>query len=438
MSSEERSKFKQTAIGLIPKDWEVKTVGDIFTLSQGLQIAKNLRSSVQTEGSVPLLKITELPFGKFAEFVNNIQPQHLASRDDIIYTRTGQVGLVYTNFEGCVHNNCFKIHYDPNKFDKMFVFYFLKQKRVYDYANSVAGGSVQKDLSHPAFKSCIIAFPSLSEQKMIGKILKDTDSKIELNQEMNKNLEAIGQAIFKRWFVDFEFPNEDGKPYKSSGGKMVFSDELEKEIPIGWEMRKLKEVCHTILRGFTTRYVKKSNLVNLNQKVNRGDYLDKTNFKFYQENTEVPEEKFARRKDILVNSLGQGTLGRVHLFWERKSNIVVDQHITIVRTKQEILHAEFLYFYLRHGENQDRLESYVTGSTGMLMLNISKIREFLVLVPNKQVQDRFAEIVSGLYDLKLKNAEENESLFEIRGVLLPRLMSGKIRVPFRKEIGETQ
>lgn len=237
-------RFKQTEIGKIPEDWEIKTVGDVFKLSQGLQISKKLRTNEQKEEYIPLLSLNELESRKFKEYVTGIKDHYVANQEDIIYTRTGQVGLVYTGLNGCVHNNCFKVHYDKNKFSKMFVFYMLKQNRVYQYANNVAGGSVQKDLSHPSFKSCIIAFPLLSEQKAIAKILSDLDAKIELLQKQNETLEEIGQAIFKHWFVDFEFPNEEGKPYKSSGGDMIES-ELG-EIPKGWDISELNETCKIV------------------------------------------------------------------------------------------------------------------------------------------------------------------------------------------------
>jgi type I restriction enzyme S subunit len=243
---------------------------------------------------------------------------------------------------------------------------------------------------------------------------------------MNKILEAIGQSIFKHWFVDFEFPNEQSKPYKNSGGEMVES-ELGK-IPKGWKVGKLKGFSKEITRGFTTSYVDKSNLINLNQKVNRGEYLDKSNYKYYPENAEVPQEKFAKMKDILINSLGQGTLGRIHLFWENVQNVVVDQHITIVRTSDKIC-SEYLYFYLIFPANQIRMEAQITGSTGMLMLNVSKIRDFEILIPDSKINKRFSEIISNLYDLKRKSTLENEILSQIRDSLLPKLMSGKIRIP---------
>ena len=140
------------------------------------------------------------------------------------------------------------------------------------------------------------------------------------------------------------------------------------------------------------------------------------------------KEKYAKKKDILINSLGQGTLGRVHLFWENVNNIVIDQHITIVRTDSISLYPEYLYNYLSSSGNQYRLESHVTGTTGMLMLNVAKIRDFPVLVPDKNIQRNFSSVVSDFYSQIYKNTMENEIYSQIRDTLLPKLLSGELSV----------
>jgi len=233
-----------TLFGNVPDDWTVSSIGDIATLRQGLQIAKELRTDKPKEGYIPLLKITDLPSREFSEYVTDIKPQYIAKEEDIIYTRTGQVGLVYTDIKGCVHNNCFKVIVDYNKFNKKYIYYYLKSDRVYEYANQVASGSVQKDLKHSAFKCCPIGYPSLPEQNSIASTLSCLDDMIELNNRINQVLEEIAQAIFKHWFIDFEFPNEDGEPYKSNGGEMVDS-ELG-EIPKGWRVVELGDVTTNI------------------------------------------------------------------------------------------------------------------------------------------------------------------------------------------------
>ena len=157
-----------TLFGKVPDDWTVSKIGEIAELRQGLQISTKKRLSIQEEGSIPLLKITDLPKGEFSEFVKDIPENYIATKDDIIYTRTGQVGLVYTNVEGCVHNNCFKVIVDYNKFDKRYIYYYLNSPQVRAYANVIASGSVQKDLTHKAFNTVKIGYPKLEKQKKIA------------------------------------------------------------------------------------------------------------------------------------------------------------------------------------------------------------------------------------------------------------------------------
>ena len=316
----------------------------------------------------------------------------------------------------------------PTKIEAAYLYYFLSTEKYTNFLSAIAESHTS---TYPSFNPDIIEnstipLPPKQEQYAIAKILSDLDSKIELNEQMNKTLEAIGQALFKHWFIDFEFPNEQGKPYKSSNGKLIHSE--PGFIPASWTVKTLREVSSELVRGFTTDYVKKSQTINLNQKVNRGPYLDKSNYKFYPDDTIIPKEKFARFGDILINSLGQGTLGRVHLFLETVSNVVIDQHISIVRPLKDFL-AEYLYFFLTDSASQLRLHANVTGSTGMQMLNISMIRNFKIILPEEKIIQRYSKFVSNLFLLKQRNILESEKLAEIRNALLPKLMSGQIRVP---------
>jgi len=389
--------------------------------------------------------LKEVELQEIATFKNGkISPNRSESLPYLVYGSNGIIGYSdkfnseeKTIIIGRVGSYCGSVYFSEHKCwvtdnaiiarsrkntDPRFLYYLLKRLNL----NRYRGGSGQPLLNQEILNSIKTKVPSYEIQKLVGKTLYSFDKKIKINKQMNKTLEAVGQALFKRWFVDFEFPNENGKSYKSSGGEMVDS-ELG-EIPKGWRIGRIKDYSKQVIRGFYTKYVEGSNLINLNQKVNRGTYLDKSNFKYYPEDTRVPKEKFAKRRDILINSLGQGTLGRVHLYWENSNNIVVDQHITIVRTNKEVLSPEYIYFYLTFPVNQNRLENQVTGSTGMLMLNVSKIRDFFILIPNIKVQKNFAKVISTLYFQKFNNAKGAEMLAKIRDLLLPKLMSGEIRV----------
>ena len=191
---------------------------------------------------------------------------------------------------------------------------------------------------------------------------------------------------------------------------------------------KLIDSTSAIIRGQTTKYVEHSTLINLNQKVNKGIYLEKQFYKYLDENIPVSPDKFACKKDILLNSLGQGTLGRVHYWNEITSNIVVDQHITIIRAKEGFTTPEFLYLLLSSDEYYDKFLASVTGSTGMQMLNISAVRETNIPLVDYTKQSEFSKLVEPMFEKISNNTLENEMLALLRDQLLPKLMSGEIDV----------
>jgi len=309
---------------------------------------------------------------------------------------------------------------------KDFIKYVVTNNAFQHYINEYATGTTIKNVPLKAIREYPIRLPELRTQNLISEILSFLDDKIELNNKINQELESLAQLLFKRWFVDFEFPYKNGEPYKSSGGEMADS-ELG-ETPKNWNILNLELITSEITRGFTTSYVEKSKIINLNQKVNRGNYLDKSNYKFYSDDTIVPENKFAKYQDILINSLGQGTLGRIHFYLENTDNIVVDQHITIVRAKESIIKSEILYLSLILESNIDRMSNMVTGSTGMLMLNISKIREFKILVPPLNIQESIVKTLQSLFEKISSNTRENEELVKLRDTLLPKLISGELQI----------
>ncbi|MDH5087369.1 restriction endonuclease subunit S [Clostridium perfringens] len=407
-SKEKEYNDKETLFGKVPYDWNVSNIGEIADLRQGLQISKKLRVDSNTLGAIPLLKITDMPQKCFSEYVKDVPEQYIADENDIIYTRTGQVGLVYTNLNGCVHNNCFKVIVDYNYFDKQYIYYYLSSKNVEKYSNNVAGGSVQKDLTHGAFKTCKIAYPSLKEQKVISKILSDLDEKIEVNNKINKNLEEMAQAIFKQWFVDFEFPNEEGKPYKSSGGEMVKS-ELGM-IPKGWEKCTLDKVANVSAGGDKPKKFSKIACDEYTVPI-YSNGIDREGLYGYTDKAKILEES--------VTVSARGTIGYVCL---RHQPYVPIVRLISVTPNTKLVSAKYLYFLLK------RTNIIGTGTTQQ-QLTVPDFKKTKMYVPQYEYMKKFTIIVNSWFERINNNNIENERLEKLRDTLLPKLMSGEIRVP---------
>jgi len=130
--------------------------------------------------------------------------------------------------------------------DQSFFFYFFADNRIIAEANRSSEGTRMPRAKWDYMKRLEFAIPQFKEQQSIAKILSDLDSKIDLNRRMNYTLEMIGQAVFKSWFVDYEFPDGDGRPYRSSGGEMSYSKDLETEIPAEWKVQELQDIAKIV------------------------------------------------------------------------------------------------------------------------------------------------------------------------------------------------
>ena len=323
--------------------------------------------------------------------------------------------------------------------------------------------------------------PPLPEQKAIAHILGTLDDKIELNRRMNATLEGMAQALFKSWFVDFDpvidnalaagnpIPDElapraevrkkalasSGEPSRTNAttqqGSLdhptlsdpnslfpaAFSESSFGFVPKGYTSETIDDLCSFVSRGVTPKYEEGSGRFIINQKVNRGTELDFSNLKELQPDLAVPEAKHALKYDVLVNCLGEGTLGRVHFYGGESGLYAVDQHMTICRAKSPEL-AAYLYHYLASPEGQERIEASKTGSTGMTMFNIKKVRAFDVPMPTDECVKAFGKEVLDLSQKVEANRRQSVILTKLRDTLLPKLISGELRIEDAERIADLE
>ncbi|WP_422484612.1 restriction endonuclease subunit S [Gudongella sp. DL1XJH-153] len=312
---------------------------------------------------------------------------------------------------------------NENVVDKRFLGYSIKSKQ-WLIENMAEGSTGQTELSRIRFGEEIeIEFPeSLAEQKAIAHILSSLDEKIEVNNKINKTLEEMGQSIFKHWFVDFEFPNEDGEPYKSSGGEMVDS-ELGL-IPKGWEVKTLGDLSSEIITGKTPSTKDKSNFDGKIQFVKIPDMHGKvfiTKTESYLSEKGMNINKVIPPNSIMVSCIA--TPGLVSLAAEEcQTNQQIN---TIVNINPKM--SYFTYFLISD------LADYIRtlGSTGSTTLNLNKgqFSKIKVIKPKGKYIYEFYDLVDPIFNKILTNQRMVERLDSIRDTLIPKLMSGEIRVP---------
>ncbi|KOY51695.1 restriction endonuclease subunit S [Polaribacter dokdonensis] len=383
----------------IPKGWEVINLGELIDIYNHKRIPLSTKTRSKRKGDYPYYGASNI-VDYIDDYIFDGEFLLISEDGENLNTRNTPIAFIAKG-KFWVNNHAHITKGKSEHLTKYLELYFKKLN-----VSGFITGAVQPKLSKGNLVDIpILISKSTKEQKAIAKVLTAFDDKIALLQAQNKTLETMAQTIFKEWF-----------------GKYQIGDEL----PEGWRVDTLENVSNEITRGFTTKYVEKSNLINLNQKVNKGRYLEKQHFKYYADDTIVPENKFIKKHDILLNSLGQGTLGRVHFYTEETVNVVADQHISILRFEKEL--SFYIYQVLASKTGQFRLENEITGSTGMLMLNVGKVRNFEVIMPNKVLLQKFTDMVMPFYEKLAINNSQIQSLKKTRDTLLPKLMSGQVRV----------
>ncbi|HGL3195930.1 TPA: restriction endonuclease subunit S, partial [Enterococcus faecium] len=308
--------------------------------------------------------------------------------------------------------------------NKDYIKYVIMSPDFKKYLEQHYTGTTIKNVSLKTMRNYTFKLPSENHQLLVSKILSSLDSKIELNNQIISNLEELASTLFKRWFVDFEFPDENGNPYKSSGGKMVDS-ELG-EIPEGWEITELKSIVDVVdNRGKTPPLEKDKTdfpIIDVKTLSGNGRVVNYNKAQKY-----VSEETYSswfrsghpKINDILISTVG--SIGEIKMFLTDKGTIA--QNVVGLRAKK---HLEYhLYQFLLY--NKSNLITYNIGSV-QPSIKVTHLLKHKVLLPNKKDLNKFNSVMIGLTDKIINLSKEINSLTEIRDSLLPKLLSGEIEL----------
>ncbi|WP_197258392.1 restriction endonuclease subunit S [Paenibacillus dendritiformis] len=275
-------------------------------------------------------------------------------------------------------------------------------------------GSSQPLLTQSIIKEIVVGIPAFSEQVEIEAILCAIDDKIELNNTINKNLEEMAQAIFKRWFVDYEFPNENGEPYKSSGGE--FEESELGLIPKKWRIAPLSEITN-VLMGQSP----KSEFYNtLGEGLPFHQGVSNYGSRFPTHNTYCTQAlRVAKKGSILISV--RAPVGRLNIADE---DIIIGRGLGAISSKEKC--NSFVYYLLKR---IFAIEDQHGSGTIFNSITKKELENIKVIVPNRSIVREFENIVINIDGQIFNTAKQNVSLINIRDTLLPKLMSGEIRVP---------
>ena len=286
-------------------------------------------------------------------------------------------------------------------------------------------GSIVSNLNISSLRELKIPLHSFEEQKKIANILSAIDDKISLNNQINQELEAMAKTLYDYWFVQFDFPDQNGKPYKSSGGKMVYHPELKREIPEGWGVEDLKEFESKIITGKTPSRANSDNFGGEIPFITIGDirgntFIYRTSESLTDLGANVQQNKYLPEGSLCVSCIA--TVGEIGFTTEPSHT---NQQINSIVFEDET-NRYYLYFVLKnYFENAN-----ASAKTGNTFANMNKedFSGIRIILPSEEIKKNFHEI-SEPYFAQIKCLQgQNQELIQLRDWLLPMLMNGQVKV----------
>ncbi len=369
----------------------------------------------------------DLPKSKFVEGKYPVQSsngilgyhnEYKVEGPGITIGRSGTVGnphLIRENF--FPHNtSLFVKEFKGN--DIEYIYYLLQYL---DLGNQKSGSGVPTMNRNHLHPIKIRAYRDKTCQQRTIKILSLIDKKIQINNQINQELEAMAKTLYDYWFVQFDFPDQNGKPYKSSGGKMVYHPELKREIPVRWGVTKLNEVVD-LISGYpfsSNDYVTsgKYKLYTI-KNVQDGYTVDKVDNYLDFLPSNMSDECQLRRGDLIMSLTGN--VGRVGMVYE--DDVLLNQRVLKLNPINKT-HKSFIYSFFRSDVTKAHLENMSTG-TSQKNLSPIDIGNMMIPFPSESLLSKFVNNLNMLEN----NLVENQQLTQLRDWLLPMLMNGQVKV----------
>ena len=409
-------------------------LNELYVMSSGISSSKNQAGS-------------GYPFVSFRDIFNNtFLPENLTElmntsdtdrikysvkKGDVFITRTSETpdelamsSVALKDYPNATFSGFAKrLRPIDNKkvYDKYMAFYFRsKYFRKIVNANTIM--TLRASFNEEIFSYIKIQIPDYDTQVKIGDMLYKIEKKILINNQINNNLEELMKTIYQRWFIEFEFPNEEGKPYKSNGGKLAYNEELKSKIPENWKVVNINEISDFITgyaftsdtycndgryKLYTIKNVQDGNIVS-----NVDNTIEKLPFN-------LPYECILKPKDLIMSLTGN--VGRVGLVYENQ--VLLNQRLLKIKQKNNL---SYLYSLFRNDYIKNKCERISTGTS---QKNLSPVELGKVKVAYSiKIVDKFEEKCSALIETFINNLEENQRLKSLKEFILPFLMNGQINV----------
>lgn len=354
--------------------------------------------------------------------------KYVLRRNDIVFSRVGTVdrcSFVTQKEDGWLFSGrCLRVRPQSNIYAE-YLYYLLCTNSIRDYIRSKAVGATMPSLNTELLFNIPITLPSLSDQRRIASVLSNLDRKIALNRQINTNLEALARQLYDYWFVQFDFPDANGKPYKSSGGKMTYNEKLKRHIPNGWEVKTIDDLAQ-VYNGATPSTTDPSNYGGNIIWITPKDLSDQQNKFIIQGDRNITEKGYNSCSTHLlpINSILMSSRAPIGLFSIAKTELCTNQGFKSFVPKSKVLNTYLYYYLLTH---KSQIEQLGTGTT-FKEVSRDDVLKLLVLKPTKELLSRFEEFSCSVNEKQLVLQKQISSLTRQRDELLPLLMNGQVTV----------
>ena len=347
--------------------------------------------------------------------------------DNIIMSSRAPIGLLSINKNECCTNQGFKsLILNKKLADTNYMFYFIKHHM--PQIEALGSGTTFKEVSKDSMENYEIDIPDLPTQKKIADVLSCIDDKIALNNKTNTELENMAKTIYDYWFTQFDFPDKNGHPYKTSGGQMVYNEILKREIPAGWEVKTIESISKRVKVGFVgpiDEYYCNSDsgypIIRPAEMSEQGinyDELRHITKEFYDKNLKSQVHK----GDILLSRCGKDGIPNIYES-DKEAQVL---NAVIIEPNREIISEYFTFDAMRSQFIQDQISNGTSGSV-QGVIN-TKIIAAVILPFDETIAKKYVEEVSPIHQKISKCREESRKLIALRDYLLPLLMNGQIEV----------
>ncbi|MBS7949466.1 restriction endonuclease subunit S [Streptococcus suis] len=412
--------------------WQIKSLSELGRFSRGKSKHRPRNDKkLFTNGTYPLIqtgdiKNSNLYVTKNSDYYNEfgLSQSKLWKQGTLCITIAANIAeTAILSYSMCFPDSVVGFNAHKNESSELFVYYVFEliKKEI----QKTSSGSIQDNINIDYLTKLKLKVPNKDYQDRIVNLLSTIDKKILINNQINEELEAMAKTLYDYWFVQFDFPDENGKPYKSSGGKMVYNDQLKREIPEGWGVKQLGEICE-FRNGIN--YEKSetgdtlSKIVNVRNISNSSTFVTTHDLDSITLDRRRIESYLVTDRTILITRSGIPGATRI------VSDIPVNTIYSGFIIGATVANLNLFYYVFYHLKNIEMLMS--NQSAGTIMKNISQttLSEIRIVIPNKEIQKVFSNEVRSLLDVIENNLKQNQELTQLRDWLLPMLMNGQVKV----------